>query len=118
MRVLGVGTETGEAVTAVGRKHGPGAESMIAEAIADLGSVRAAKRQQEIDALPMVVWKGRTLYSLECQGTSGRGHHIVNVPLMMVWHLISLRRFFCPWHAGDAMGSARLEAARQQEQDQ
>ncbi len=87
----------------VGRKHGRGADRVIADAKAFIGAECAAVRQREIDALPTVDWKGRTLYTLICCGTSGKGSHIVNVPLAMVWHLISLRRYFCPYHAGDAL---------------
>jgi hypothetical protein len=86
----------------VGRKHGRGADEVIAEAQADLGPARTAARQREIDALPTVPWKGRTLYTLRCHGTSGKGPHDVNVPLAMLWHLINLRRFFCVYHAADA----------------
>ena len=89
----------------VGRKHGPGADEIIAEAKAAMGPRWTAKRETEIAALPVVLWKGRTLYTLRCNGTSGKGPHDVNVPLMLVWHLIDLRRFFCVYHAGDAMGS-------------
>lgn len=88
----------------VGRKDGQGADGLIADAKLELGPERAAKRQAEIDALPVVNWKGRMLYTLRCHGTSGKGPHDVNVPLAMVWHLISLKRFYCVYHAGDALG--------------
>ena len=91
-------------MTHVGRKHGPGADRIIAFAREFLGPERTAIREAEIAALPTVQWKGRTLYTLRCNGTSGRGPHDVNVPLAHVWHLINLRRFFCVYHAGDAWG--------------
>jgi hypothetical protein len=96
-------------MTQVGRKHGRGAEAIIAEAKHYLGPERTAQRERDIAALPTVPWKGRTLYTLRCQGISGKGPHDVNVPLALVWHLVDLRRFFCPYHAGDAMrvGQAR-----------
>lgn len=90
----------------VGRKHGKGADEIMAEARLILGQDRTVAREAEIAALPTVEWKGRTLYTLRCCGTSGKGSHDVNVPLMMVWHLISLKRFFCVYHAGDALGVA------------
>lgn len=86
----------------VGRKHGKGADKLIAEAKAFLGPERAALREAQIAALPCVEWKGRLLYTLRCRGTSGKGAHDVNLPLAHLWHLIELRRFFCVYHAGDA----------------
>lgn len=85
----------------VGRKHGRGADEIIADAKIELGPARCAIREAEIARLPTVQWKGRTLYTLRCHGTSGRGPHDVNVPLMLVWHLIDLRSFYCVYHAAD-----------------
>ncbi len=86
----------------VGRKHGYGMEAVIDAARDQLGPVRALAREREIAALPVVAWKGRTLYTLRCQGISGKGPHDVNVPLGMLWHLLTLQRFLCVYHAGDA----------------
>lgn len=91
-------------MTTVGRKHGRGADNIIAEAKRELGPRRTAQRQAEIDALPVVSWKGRTLYTLRCRGWSGRGPHDVNVPIMLLWHLLSLRHYYCPYHKEDALG--------------
>ena len=88
----------------VGRKAGLSANRVIAAARAFLGPVGVCIRDAEIAALPTVEWKGRTLYTLRCQGTSGKGHHDVHVPLAHVWHLVWLDRFFCVYHAGDAFG--------------
>jgi len=89
-------------VSHVGRKHGRGADEIIEEAKAELGPERTAAREREIAAIPTVEWKGRTLYTIRCNGTSGKGPHDVNLPLAMVWHLRNLRRFYCVYHAGDA----------------
>lgn len=89
-------------MTLVGRKPGKGSDKIIAFAKEMLGPERAAIRQAQIDALPQVVWKGRTLYTLRCIGTSGKGPHDVNVPLAHCWHLLRLDRMYCPYHAGDA----------------
>ena len=89
----------------VGRKHGPSADRIIAEAQRFLGPVEAERRAQQIAALPQVQWKGRTLYTLRCRGTSGKGPHDVNLPLAHVWHLIDLGHFYCVYHAGDAGGA-------------
>ena len=56
-------------------------------------------RSAEIAALPRVVWRGRTLYTLRCNGTTGKGPHDVNVPERLLWNLIELRAFVCPYHA-------------------
>lgn len=90
----------------VGRKSGRGAEDLIADSKWFLGTTRVAIREAEIAALPTVTWKGRTLYTIRCHGTSGKGPHDVNVPLAVVWHLINLHRYFCPYHAGDVWGPA------------
>lgn len=93
-------------MTAVGRKHGPSAERIIADSRAWLGPVFAAQRDVEIAALPVVEWKGRTLYTLRCCGVSGKGPHDVNVPIAALWSLVSFQRFFCPYHAGDVWSEA------------
>lgn len=93
----------------VGRKHGKGADKVIAEARAFLGAPGTERRLREIAELPVVEWKGRTLYTLRCHGTSGKGPHDVNVPIALVWHLTDLRRYFCPYHAGDALSTAPLD---------
>jgi hypothetical protein len=91
----------------VGRKHGATADRVIAEARRFLGPCGTARREREIAMLPTVNWKGRTLYTLRCKGTSGNGNHDVNVPIALVWHLIDIERFFCVYHAGDALGVER-----------
>jgi hypothetical protein len=86
----------------VGRKAGPAVARATAACKAELGPVGTARRQAEIDRLPVVVWKGRTLYTLRCVGTSGKGPHDVNVPEGLCWALIGLDHFRCVYHAGDA----------------
>ena len=56
------------------------------------------RRQREINTLPQVVWKGRTLYTLRCQGDFGKGPHDMNVPASHLWALIHFERFKCPYH--------------------
>jgi hypothetical protein len=62
------------------------------------GACAAETRQAQLDALPVVVWKGKTLHALCCTGTTGRGPHVVNVPASLVWSLIDLRAYRCPYH--------------------
>lgn len=57
---------------------------------------RLEQRARDIDALPTVEWKGRTLYTLKCDGP---WPHLVHVPEHQLWHLIDLRAFRCPFHA-------------------
>ena len=56
-------------------------------------------RSYEIQHLPAVEWKGRTLRTITCHGTSGKGHHRVNVPESLLWQLMSVHYFMCPYHA-------------------
>ncbi|HVL65757.1 MAG TPA: hypothetical protein VM364_00715 [Vicinamibacterales bacterium] len=65
------------------------------------GPARSFQRSLEIARLPRVDWRGRRLYTLRCQGTSGKGPHDVNVPEGLLWSLIDLRMFRCPYHAHD-----------------
>ncbi len=95
-------------MTAVGRKPGRGEADIIISCREMLGPERAAIRESQIAALPTVIWKGRELKTLRCCGTSGKGPHEVNLPLIVLWSLLELRRFFCVYHAGDAW-AARTE---------
>lgn len=62
------------------------------------GTEGDAERAAAIAALPTVVWRGHTLYSLTCCAEYGKGPHVVNVPEAVLWALIDLRMFRCPWH--------------------
>lgn len=93
-------------MTAVGRKHGPSADRVMANCREALGVERATRRADDIASLLVVEWKGRTLYALRCHGISGKGSHIVNVPIALLWSLISLDGYLCPYHCGDAWSPA------------
>lgn len=90
-------------MTHVGRKHGHGADELIADCQAMMTPAAVEKRHAEIAALPTVQWKGRTLYTLRCHGWTGNGPHDVNVPLVLIWSLIALDQFYCMYHAADAL---------------
>lgn len=60
----------------------------------------AADRAAQIAALPTVDWKGRTLWTLRCHGTTGKGPHDVHVPEAVLWALIDFRAYCCPYHQG------------------
>jgi len=89
-------------MTCVGRKPGRGSIEVIADCQWMLGPDRTARRIWEIAALPVVTWKGRTLRTLRCHGTSGKGPHNVNVPEALLWSLIAIDHWCCPYHAADA----------------
>lgn len=65
------------------------------------GNTAAWVRQRKIDALPTVQWKGHALKTLRCVGTSGKGPHDVNLPEAVLWSLMSLNAFLCPFHVND-----------------
>ena len=58
------------------------------------------RRASDIEALPLVEWKGRTLRTLRCHGTTGKGPHDINVPEGMLWALLSLNEYVCAFHGG------------------
>ena len=62
------------------------------------GETAEAERAREIAALPAVQWKGRTLYTLRCQGDYGKGPHDQNLPEATLWALFDLRVYRCPYH--------------------
>lgn len=64
------------------------------------GAADAAGRAAQIAALPTVIWKGRTLRTIRCHGTTGKGPHDVHVPDAVLWALIDLRAYCCPYHQG------------------
>lgn len=64
------------------------------------GEAAAARRQVEIDELPTVEFKGQTLYTIRCHGTTGKGPHDRHVLPAVLWSLIDLRAYVCPFHLG------------------
>lgn len=67
--------------------------------VAYRGIVAATARGEAISRLPVVEWKGRPLYTICCTGLRGKGPHEVNVPESLLWALIDLEHFLCPFHA-------------------
>lgn len=61
------------------------------------------RRAAEIEALPVVIWKGHGLRALRCCGTTGKGPHAVNLPEDLLWLLMDLRRYRCPYHASSPL---------------
>lgn len=58
------------------------------------GLLRAA----QIRRLPTVNWKGRTLYTIWCNGDYGKGPHLMNVPESLLWNLIHIEAHKCAFH--------------------
>lgn len=63
-----------------------------------LGPNAEMMRAAEIAALPSVTWKGKSLKTLRCHGTTGNGPHDCNVPEGLLWALLSLQDFHCVFH--------------------
>lgn len=76
-------------------------ESAIAAFLECREMVDAFQRAEQIESLPVVQWKGRTLYTIRCQGTRGKGPHDCHVPERILWSLIDFRAFRCAFHFGD-----------------
>lgn len=55
-------------------------------------------REQEIQQLPSVEWRGRRLRTIRCAGDYGKGPHDVHVPESLLWSLIHVGQFRCPYH--------------------
>lgn len=76
------------------------------------GDVEARFRAMEIGALPVVEWRGKSLRAWRCHGTSGKGSHPVNLPEWVLWLLIDLRAYRCPYHAADFVGWPDMDERR------
>lgn len=63
-----------------------------------LGYSAAVRRALEIAALPKVQWKGSTLHTLRCNGDYGKGPHMQHLPEYVLWSLIALENYRCPYH--------------------
>jgi hypothetical protein len=62
------------------------------------GQANEQQRADEIANLPRIEWKGKVLHEIRCRGDYGRGPHLVNVSEQVLWCLIDLRHFRCPFH--------------------
>lgn len=56
------------------------------------------RRAAQIAAVPAVDWHGRTLRTLTCAGPYGKGPHLQYLPEAVLWSLIDLAYFVCPYH--------------------
>jgi hypothetical protein len=84
--------------TVVPRHHDRILRDVQAQFLDLRGADGYAKREAEIAALPSIEWKGKTLRTVRCNGTTGRGPHLCNLPLTMCWNLIDLKHYVCVYH--------------------
>lgn len=66
-----------------------------------MGVAFARQRAREIRALPSREWKGQRLRTARCWGTRGKGQHVVHLPESLLWSLIAIEGYCCPYHHGD-----------------
>jgi hypothetical protein len=62
------------------------------------GEAAALDRAVAIARLETKVWRGQPVYRLTCQATFGRGPHDQFVPEGLLWALIDLGWWQCPFH--------------------
>ena len=80
--------------------HEDAKSALVRAAYLDIaGPERTEERAAEIASLPTVEWRGRILRTIRCTGTTGRGPHDMHVPESLLWSLIDLGRYRCPYHA-------------------
>lgn len=62
------------------------------------GAAAVEQRAKDIAALPSKDWRGVHVVALRCEGPFGRGPHVQFVPEYLLWSLIDLRHWICPFH--------------------
>ena len=62
------------------------------------GTARAVQRAHGIAALPSKKWRGERVYALRCEADFGKGPHVMHVSAGVLWSLLSLKRWRCPFH--------------------
>lgn len=55
-------------------------------------------REAAIAGLSSKVWRGIRVFAVRCEGPFGRGPHEQWVPEYLLWSLIDLNHFLCPFH--------------------
>ena len=69
--------------------------------VAARGVDGAVRRAREITGRSSRLWRGRRVWQIRCTGTSGNGPHELYLEAAVLWSLIDLRAFRCPYHAND-----------------
>lgn len=55
-------------------------------------------RRKEIAALERKYWNGIEVFRVRCDGDYGRGPHDQWIPEYILWALIDVTRYRCPFH--------------------
>ena len=79
------------------------------------GVAAAVGRAHEIAARQSKLWRGRRVWPIRCTGASGKGPHEMHVEAAVLWSLIDLKTFRCPYHANDPRREGGPSAARAEE---
>lgn len=77
------------------------ADRSLARTIDAFRSFRPGEEEQrraEIAARPSKIWNGVRVYLARCDGDFGRGPHEVWIPEYILWSLIDVTRYRCPYH--------------------
>lgn len=85
--------------TTVHPRHEATTERMRSYFIDLRGLEGAAKREREIATLPMKEWCGKPVHQIRCHGDYGKGPHDVWLPSYLLWSLLSLWSYKCPYHS-------------------
>lgn len=62
------------------------------------GEVEAERRAAQISAVESKEWRGQTVYKIVCQADFGKGPHDQFVPEGLLWALIDIHVWRCPFH--------------------
>jgi hypothetical protein len=61
-------------------------------------TIREHERRVTIARLESKIWNGQRVYRLTCGADFGRGPHVHWVPEYILWSLIDVTRYRCPFH--------------------
>ncbi len=89
----------GREVLGVSRLHH--AARSLARTVAAFREYRPGEeggRRAAIALVPSKDWRGLTVYRVQCDGDFGRGPHVHWVPEYILWSLIDVTRYRCPYH--------------------
>lgn len=73
-------------------------DRMIEQAREWKGDAWVVRRAIEIAQLPVKDWRGRAVFRIMCEGPFGRGPHENWVPEHLLWNLLDLGHYCCPYH--------------------
>jgi hypothetical protein len=62
------------------------------------GESEVATRAAAIAGIPSKDWNGVTVFEVTCEGPYGKGPHAQFIPEYVLWSLIDVGHFVCPYH--------------------